>query len=212
MGILNRLRGLGEHLRIFEVTPKAKASKPAKTATRTVTLTELMTEIRQDELRALAELPAELTVGFDKVFEAAGIKSPAHGWTALRLKRLLESEQFKSMEPEAVRKSVLSILAQEKISVEDIVKDVIGRDQALDAFEAFTRKKMNDRVAARQRQLAEVETQIASFEEQRKRLSEEMNADMEQWRQWLERKRACERELAQTVSYLVDRPVVTIDD
>ncbi len=212
MSILDRLHGLGERLRIFESKPAAKASKPSKIATRTVTLAQLTGEIRQEELRALADLPAELSVAFEKVFEAAGIKSPAHGWTASRLKQLLETEQFRGMDRGSMQKALLNILAAEKIDVEDIVKDVIARDQALDAFEAFTRKKMNDRVTARQRKLSEVESQILSLEEQRARLTEEMNGDQEQWRRWQERKRAYERELSHTMSYLVDRSVVTLDD
>jgi hypothetical protein len=212
MSILDRLHELGERLRILEARPQGKAAKPVKIPTRTVTLAQLTTEIRQDELRALAELPAELSVAFEKVFDAAGIKLPAHGWTAARLKQFLDTEQFKGMERTGLQRSILNILAKEKVDVEDIVKDVIAHDQALDAFEAFTRKKMNDRVAARQRNLIELESEIQSLEERRARLAEEMNADKEQWRLWQERKRAYERELAQTISYLVDRPVVTIDD
>ena len=212
MSILDRLHELGERLRILEVRPQAGAAKPVKIPTRTVTLAQLTTEIRQDELRALADLPAELSVAFEKVFDAAGIKPSPHGWTASRLRQLLDTEQFKGMERTAIQRSLLNILGKEKIDVEDIVRDAIAHDQALDAFEAFTRKKMNDRVAARQKNLVELESEIQSLEERRVRLTEEMNADKEQWRLWQERKRTYERELAHTISYLVDRPVVTIDD
>ena len=212
MSLLDRLHELGERLRIFEAQPKGKSAKPAKISTRTVSLADLTTEIRQDELRALAELPAELSVAFEKVFEAAGIKSPPHGWTAARLKQLLESDQFKTMDRPSVQRSVLNILADEKVDVEEIVKDVIAHDQALDAFETFTRKKMLDRIAARQKKVAEVETQIASLQEQRERLTHETETDEQQWTAWLERKRAYERDLSRTISYLVDRLVVSIDE
>src|SRR5206468_2051147 len=96
--------------------------------------------------------------------------------------------------------------------VEDIVKDVIARDQALDAFETFTRKKMLDRMAARQKKVAEVESQIASLQEQRERLIQEAKTDEQHWTAWLEQKRAYERDLSRTISYLVDRVVVTIDE
>src|SRR5437867_6097173 len=98
MSILDRLHELGERLRILEALPQAKADKPVKIPTRTVTLAQLTTEIRQDELRALADLPAELSVSFEKVLDAAGIKPPPHGWTASRLKQVLATEQFKGIE------------------------------------------------------------------------------------------------------------------
>src|SRR5881397_1557693 len=115
MSILDRLHELGERLRILEARPQAKAAKPVKIPTRTVTLAQLTTEIRQDELRALADLTAELSVSFEKVFDAAGIKLPAHGWNAARLKQLLDTEQFKGMERTGLQKSILNILAKEKV-------------------------------------------------------------------------------------------------
>ena len=55
MSILDRLHELGERLRILEARPQAGAVKPVKIPTRTVTLAQLTSEIRQDELRALAD-------------------------------------------------------------------------------------------------------------------------------------------------------------
>ena len=52
----------------------------------------------------------------------------------------------------------------------------------------------------------------SSLEEQRKHLIAENEEDAARWQKWLESKRATERDLAWAVGYLIDRPVVTIDE
>jgi hypothetical protein len=151
-------------------------------------------------------------VAFEEVFKAAGIKSGAHGWNIERLARLLRTEQFKSMERPAVQKALLNILDEEKVEVEDLVREAVGRDQALDAYEVFVQRKMEARMAAWERNISELESEIRALEEKRARLRQEVNSDGEHWRQWLDRKRAHEKELAWAIGYLIDRPVITIEE
>jgi hypothetical protein len=180
--------------------------------TRAVTLKDLTSEIREAEVRALAELPAELSVEFDKVFEAAGISAPPHGWNADRLRRALDTESAQGRDRQRTQQELLGRLASEKVPVEDLVRDVIARDQALDAYEAFARKKMAARDAARERRAAEIESQVAALDLERRRLEDEGRVDAGRFAAWLARKRAAERDLAAAIGYLVDRPVVTIDE
>jgi hypothetical protein len=205
MGLLDQLRAVSEKIGLLEARAPSKSVKPVKVQTRSITLAELTTELRSEEIRALADLPAELSVDFERVFEAAGIKASPGAWNAERLKQVLRTDAIKKLERKTAQIAVLNLLALDKVPVENVVKDVIARDQALDAFEAFVRRKLEDRRAARVRQ-------IEDLEEQRKRLIAENEEDAERWRKWLESKRATERELAWAVGYLIDRPVVTIDE
>jgi hypothetical protein len=205
MGLLEQLRAVSEKIGLLEARSPSKSAAPVKIQTRSITLAELTTELRSEEIRALADLPAELSVDFERVFQAAGIKGAPGAWNAERLKQVLRTDAIKKLERKTAQIAVLNLLALDKVPVEDVVKDVIARDQALDAFEAFARRKLEDRRAARERQ-------IEDLEEQRKRLIAENEGDAERWRQWLESKRAAERELAWAVGYLIDRPVVTIDE
>jgi hypothetical protein len=135
VSLLEKLRDVGSKLRIFEAHPAATASKPAKIKTRSLTLAELTTEIRSEEVRALAELPAELSVSFEKIYEAAGIRPPAHGWDARRLAAAAQTDAIRKQERALAQRSLLGLLAAEKVPVEELVREVIARDQALDAFE-----------------------------------------------------------------------------
>jgi hypothetical protein len=178
--------------------------------TRTITLKDLATDVRRDEVRLLAERPAELEVPFAKVFEAAGVKPPANGWTVDRLGSILRTDKFKAMDRKAAQKTVLEILAAEQVTVEDIVKDALAQDQALDAYDAFVRRKREERAAARRRRVDEIRSQIKELEQQCARQVEESKVDRERWQAWLARKIAHEEDMAQALAYLLDVPVVSI--
>lgn len=213
MGLLDTLHGLGTKLKIIQsAAPAAPQTEPPKMATKTVSLSELTTEVHTEEVRALAELPAELSVPFEKVYQVAGVKPAAHGWTIERLKQLLRTEQFQTMERLSAQKALLGLLAAEKAEVEDLVKDAVARDQALDAFQNYVRKKMDDRIAARERKTGDLEAQIKDLQDQSAKLRDENKTDHAQWLQWLNSKRAQERELAWAIGYLLDKPVVTLEE
>jgi len=215
MKLFEKLRQVGGRLGIVRVvamegqTPDAQLRK---VTTRTVTLSDLAGEVRSEEVRALAELPAELSVPFPKVFEAAGIKPPAHGWTIERLTSLLHTEQFKAMERESMQKAVLGLLANDKAPVEDVVKDAVARDHSIDAYEGFVRKKMRERAAARERRVAETQAKIQELQQECSRLAEEAKVDREQWRRWLDGKIAFEKDMAWALGFLLDKPVVSVTE
>ncbi len=212
MSFLDMLQDLGDRLGILEAADAPAAQATVKIKTRTVTLADLATEIKAEEVRALADLPAELTIPFEKIFEAAGVGAPEHGWNIDRLKDFLLAGQFKDMEHEAAQKAVLKKLGSESIPVEDLVRDAMARDKALDSFESFTRKKVEGRMAACERRLAEIEAQIKSLQTETRDLQEKSRIDQEKWREWRRQKRARERELAWTVGFVIDRQVITTDD
>lgn len=211
MSVIGLLSVAANHLGLIRVVEAKDPAKPQKITTRAITLAQLSGEVRTEQVRALSELPAELSVEFDRVFEAAGIKPPAHGWTIPRLQQLLQTEQYKSMPREAVQQAILGVLAADKVPVDDLVQDAVRRDKAIDAFEGFVFKKMTDRVDARLVRDAQIEDQIRSLRDEQTKLKAETQADRERWDQWHQRKTALELDLAHAVGYVLDKPIVTVD-
>jgi hypothetical protein len=214
MSIGDAIRTFGGRLGLIKVNEMADngAKNPAKIVTRTVSIKDLTTEVRQDEVKLLAETPAELAVPFEKVFDAAGIKPPTHGWTVERLTALLATDQYKGMDRTNVQKAVLGLLSTEKVPVEDIVKDAVARDHAIDAYDTFTHKKMDDRAAAREHHVAELQAQIKDLQNQCATAANEAKSDIARRREWIDRKIAYEKEMAATLSYLLDHPVISITE
>ncbi len=184
---------------------------PTRFLSKAVTLGELAAQVKTEEIKALAELPAELSVPFAKVIETAGIKPPAHGWTVERLEELLKTEQYGKMDRHSAQQAILGVLAAVKAPVEDVVKDAVARDQALDSFEKFAKGKMDDRRAARMRKIAEIEDKVKEFQKERAKLEDEGRTDEDHWKEWRRRKVACEKEMARAIGYLLEKPVITTD-
>jgi hypothetical protein len=176
-----------------------------------VTLDELKSEIRSEQVQALADLPAEIALPFERIFEAAGVARPAGAWSLARLKQELGGDPYRGQKREAAQKSLLNALGADRASPEDLVREAIAQDQALDQFEIFVRKKFADRVAIAARRNAEIDARIQAFQAERARLAEQVKAEEGRLQEWLGRKRAYERELASAVGYLTDRTVITTE-
>lgn len=212
MSLFDLLQSVGDRLGIIEKEgPRTASRTRPKIRTRIVTLADLKSEIKTEEVRALAETPAELAVPFEKIYETAGLPSPSSGWNIERLGRLLGTAPFQDRPRETIQKMILDILASEKIDVQDLVKDAVSRDQALDAFEKSVERKMADRIAASEHDLAAAKARIEELRRECARLESVITAADEQWRQWRRKKRDHEKDLARAVSFLIDREVITTD-
>ncbi len=212
MSLLELLQSVGDRLGIIEkeVSRTASEQRP-KIRTRVVTLADLKSEIKTEDVRALADTPAELAVPFEKIFEAAGLPSTASGWNIERLGKLLGTAAFRDRPRETVQKMILDILAAEKVDVEDLVKDAVSRDQALDAFKKSVERKMADRIASSEHELAMTKARIEDLRKEGARLESLIASDTEKWREWRRRKHSHEKDLARAVGYLIDRDVITTD-
>ena len=171
MGLLEKLQAFGCQLKLVQMVPKT-ATMPEKIETRSITLQELKTELQTENVRILAESPIELTIQFEKIFETAGIVRPSTGWTIEYFNKLLRTAPYSEMDSESLQMAVLEALATEQVSEEDIIKDALAKDQALNAFETFVEKKINERTAARQMRLVQIEKQIGSLEQEKNRLQQ----------------------------------------
>jgi hypothetical protein len=212
MSFFKLLEGIGDKLGILESVSTPESKPATRIQTRSVSLQELASEIRSGEVRTLADSPAELLIPFEDIFAAAGISSKPEDWTIDRLKQVIAGEDCKQKSRDAVQKVVLEHLRSESVQAETLVKDAIARDQALDAFENRVNEKMRNRNQACRRRLFELETQIKELQKESAKIEAGLKADEGKWSEWKCRKREYERALAATAGYIVDHPVVTMDE
>jgi hypothetical protein len=199
MYLTDMLRKLGDRLGIIELAPASKEKPaPVKVQTRTVTMTELITAIRVTELRELAGMPSELSVPFSEVFKAAGIPASPKGWTIERLEEFLKSDKVRGMNHQQAQHETAKLLSETGVDGSDVVRDAIARDQALDAFEESIAAKRRQWLTSKKLEIRQIEEEIASEEKS--------------WAEWRKRKRQREKEMAQAVSYLIDKPVISIEE
>jgi len=202
MGLLQKLQALGCQLRLVQMIPKTLTA-PEKIETHSVTLQELTTELKTENVRILAESPVEFTIQFEKIFETAGIVQSSNGWTIECFCNLLRAEPYSKMDPKSLQVAVLERLAAENVSAEDIIKDALAKDQALDAFEQFIGKKMKDRSSARQMRLMEIEKQMELLQQEKDRLQQDDSEEHLKLSEWKTRKQTYEKDILETVDFLM---------
>jgi len=206
MNLIGILRKLGDRIGIIEMSSaEIQTSAPAKIQTRTITLSELMMTVQISEVHELAERPADLSVPFEDIFKAAGHSEEKAGWTVERLQEFLNSDRIRKMSRDDAQRATLQMLTEEKVDAADIIKDAIFRDQALDAFEDSHSRK-------RQRWRADQQQLLSDLSARMKQVEKEIAAEEERWKDWRQQKRQRERDMAHAVGFLIDRPVISIDN
>jgi hypothetical protein len=186
MDLLGMLRKLGDRLGIIEMSSDTEQASPVKIQTRSITLDELVS-IHIKDVQELAEVRSTVPASFEEIFAAAKIEAPSNGWTIDRLREFLNSERMRAMDRTETQRETLQMLAAEKVDAAEVIKDAIARDQALDAFAEFKLKKIQA-------------------------LKDQLEIEEKNWNKWRVLKHQREQEMAQTVGFLIDKPVISIDD
>ena len=162
-------------------------------------------ELQQAEQETLAAPPPEITISFPQIFEAIKLPVPAHGWTVEKVREMIRSLG----RPEA-GKAVLEALKKDNVPVDDIIKDAVSRDKALDSYENFVAKKMEDRSTSRKRAIEELKQQIEESQQQIHKLQSSQSKEETAFRDWQNRKVQEEEELAEAVSLFTTDHGITV--
>ena len=96
---------------------------------------------------AFTQPVADPTV-FEQIYQAAEIRTPAHGFTIFKIADMLKSEHIRSLPVEIKRSSVLLALDAAGVKLQEIIEDAVRRDRALDTFETVQQRAL-DQLEAR---------------------------------------------------------------
>ena len=156
---------------------------------------------------------------FAAIYRAAGVTDPAHGYSAYKVLEIFASPGFSTLDTRARAAALTGFLNMNPsgpVPVAEIVQDAVRRDQALDKFEEFLRKKLSDRSEKIGKDNAQLQAEI---DEVIRRNREKMEAnrialETEQARlsRWQVIKRSEERKLFDAVNpFVEENPISTAD-
>lgn len=213
MPIMEWLRTAGGRLGLVRfVSTSAPATGPKKVPTRVVTLKELLAEARAAEPPPPSAAPADLARSFEEIYRDAGITPPVHGWTVQRLAEWLRAEADLKAPRETLQLGILHKLASEQAHVQDIVRDALARDQALDAYEVAIGRAIEEREAVRRARTEQLEQEIRSLKASLSQIAEESRRDAARLEDWRARKATIEQEMAWTLDFLINEKVVSTNN
>ncbi len=154
---------------------------------------------------------------FPGIYKASGVTDPAHGFSAYKVLEMLQSPDFAALEPRAKAAALAGFLKfnpSGAVPIADVIEDAVKRDQALDAFEEFLRKKLEARRAAleqdNQRLQAEIDELSRKNREAMEQNRQALEGEKERFATWQARKRIEERKLHDAVAPFVEQNPVTL--
>jgi hypothetical protein len=149
-----------------------------------------------------------------EVYEAARIAAPAHGYTVLKVADMLQSEHLRALPPDVKRKSILVALDAAGVPVDEVVRDAVARDRALDTYEKVLEQHLEELRAAKAAENTRLEGEIAQrLAELRGQIDEnnkQVSREQEELQAWRARKQREETTIAEAVSHFVtENPITT---
>ncbi len=168
---------------------------------------------------APAAVAPEMTVtggaSLADVYEAARIVAPAHGYTVLKVADMLQSEHIRTLPPEVKHKSVLVALDAAGVPVDEIVRDAILRDRALDTYERVLEQHVDEvrqaKAAENQALEAEVARMVADLRAHIDANNQDVSREQDELQAWRVRKQREETIIAEVVSHFVsENPITTM--
>jgi hypothetical protein len=163
-------------------------------------------------------VPAEVAADVDlaTVYQTAKIETPTHGYTVLKVADMLQSEHLQALPPDVKKRSILVALEAAGVSIDEIVRDAVRRDQALDTYERVLEQHHHELTARLAAENQAIEAEIAQRVAELRARIEENNkaaaADQAELQAWRRRKQQDERTIAEAVSYFVsENPISTAE-
>jgi hypothetical protein len=157
---------------------------------------------------------ATAPVDLSAVYEAAKIATAAHGYTALKVADMLDSEHIRALPIDVKRKSIMVALDAAGVKVTEIVEDAVRRDRALDTYERVLEKRLDDlraRTAASNQQLEEeIAQRVAELRGRIDANNRAVALEQSELQAWQQRKRQEEARIADAVSpFVSEQPITT---
>lgn len=198
------VRELGIKAGLLHLEEKERAEEVAEISTRVLSLKALM----EEEGEPLTRPPAELSIKFEQLF--AALPACAHGWTVEKVRELLASETLKNLPRTDLEKAVKEELSKAQVPVEDIVKDALNRDRALDSYQESLEKKFKDREQSVHDRIRELQQEIEDCQKQISELKSSEESSRRLLQEWVDQKSRIEEDMVSVVSLLSDAHGITV--
>jgi hypothetical protein len=174
MGKLTELVNKG--VRLIVVDPEARAGA-ADASQEDGTRTAGPREIAPEEIASPPPPAARSDVAmevadFGEVYAEAGVSLPDHGYGVDKVGEMLQGKRLSQLSREVRATAVLAALEAAQVDVKDVIADAVGRDHALDAFEAAKERELRE-------EREKNETRVRELRQEMEALLTRINAEIE---------------------------------
>jgi hypothetical protein len=158
--------------------------------------------------------PVAAGAGFEEIYRAAEIPTPAHGYTIMKIAEMLRSERIRALPAEVKKNSILLALDAAGVKIEEIIEDAVRRDRALDGYERVQQRALDDLEARKNKENQDIQTELDRLiEEHNARIQsnrDELAREKERFYGWRLQKQQEEQKIADSVSpFVAENPITT---
>jgi len=158
--------------------------------------------------------PVANPTSFEEIYQAAEITVAAHGYTIFKIADMLQSEHIRGLPANVKKSSVLLALDAAGVKVEDVIKDAVLRDKALDTYERVQEKALQELEARKTQEnrdiQAEIDRLVAEHQARMQKNNDEVAKEKERFYGWRLKKQQEELKIADAVSYFAtENPIST---
>ena len=186
-------------------------------------LGEVMKSVAPPKAVDESALPAGAASGlgdipdFAAIYKASGVTPPAHGFSAEKVLEILSAPEFEALDARAKAAALMGFMKMNPsgpVPLADVIQDAVKRDQALDGFEGFLAKKLEQRQAQLDQESAALQREIDEVTRRNREKMEQngkaLESEKERFATWQARKRIEERRLFDAVAPFVEENPVTL--
>lgn len=181
-----------------------------------LTVTDMIPESAPTELEMTAKLQpsANGPADFSTIFDAVGIQPPAGGFDIYKVEEMLSSEHLKDMPTSVKKNAVLVALEAARVPIEDVIKDAVQRDRALDAFEKIERDAVDNLDLKKAEENKTIQDEIDQFLQEKRAIIEANNKmvqeSRERFKEWQLLKQQEEQRIFEIVAHFISpNPITT---
>jgi hypothetical protein len=167
--------------------------------------------------QALPKSPADPIPDFEAIYRASGVSDPGHGFSAYKVLEILSSPDFASLDARAKAAALAGFLRMNPsgpVPIADVIQDAVARDQALDRFEEFLRKKLEARREQVAKENAALQAEIDALAQRNQQKMDEnrraVEGEAQRLAEWQARKSIEEQRLFDAVGPFVEQNPVSV--
>ncbi|MEI8011123.1 MAG: hypothetical protein WCI27_01390 [Candidatus Omnitrophota bacterium] len=215
MKVLEFLKKIAADAGIIQIIAEAsheaemKAEKSVQDAPVTISLDKLIEQQNAKDFTNSVQAP-ELDVDFETIYKMLKVVPPLHHWDVDKLLEILNSPPVKGRGRDDAKKMIQEMLAENNIPSQDIIKDAVSRDGALDTYEQFVFKQSQGRGEKRQARIDALKKQMDECRCFIDQLQAAQGKEAAAFSQWVAKKTAKEEQLVEVVSFLTPDTVISV--
>ena len=210
MKVIKFLKQVASKAKLIQIMDDAEAQQKQTVSIETtvVSLSQLIVD-KEEEFNNHVNAP-ELNISLDKIYAFLKVVPPQDGWDVDKVTQVLSAESIKDIGSDKAKKFLKDVLVKNNVVPQEIIKDAINRDKALDAYEQFAYSKYQERIKGRQVQIENFKQQIEDCNKNIQQMETLQSKDKDSFQQWITKKVEKEEELVKVVGLLTSDSLISI--